>query len=225
MMEAGARWRPGPKCKVMRAYLFDLDGTLLDSIHLILTSFHHTSRAHLGREFSDAYWLSGLGTPLRDQLNRIARSKEELAAMLETYRTYNLAHHDAMARPYPGTVEAVRKLHHMGVALGLVTSKLSPGAKRGVRLLGLEEELRVQVCADDVIHGKPHPEPVLKALDALAASPEETMFIGDSPHDIEAGKRAGVTTVAVTWGPFARETLAAGEPDLWLEEPIHLLDL
>jgi pyrophosphatase PpaX len=209
----------------MRAYLFDLDGTLLDSIHLILTSFHHTVRVHLGREFSDAYWLSGLGTPLRDQLNRVAQSQEELAAMLETYSSYNLAHHDAMARPYPGVVEAVRKLHHTGVALGLVTSKLSPGAKRGVRLLGLEDELPVQVCADDVIHGKPHPEPVLKALDALAASPEETMFIGDSPHDIEAGKRAGVTTVAVTWGPFARETLAEGEPDLWLEEPIHLLDL
>jgi len=209
----------------MRAYLFDLDGTLLDSIDLILTSFHHTSRVHLGREFSDAHWLSSIGTPLRDQLNRVAQSKEELAAMLDTYRTYNLTHHDAMAKPYPGVVEAVRGLHQMGVALGLVTSKLSLGADRGLRLLGLEQEFSVRVCADDVVNGKPHPEPVLMALEALGASPEQTLFIGDSIHDIEAGKRAGVTTVAVTWGPFARETLAAAEPDHWLEEPAGLFDL
>jgi len=209
----------------MRTYLFDLDGTLLDSIELILTSFHHTSRVHFGREFSDAHWLSGIGTPLRDQLGGVARSKEELAAMLDTYRTYNLFHHDAMAKPYPGVVEAVRKLHRMGAALGLVTSKLREGAERGLRLLGLEEEFPVRVCADDVVNGKPHPEPVLMALRALGASPEEALFIGDSPHDIEAGKRAGVTTVAVSWGPFPRETLATEDPDHWLDEPAHIFDL
>ncbi len=209
----------------MRTYLFDLDGTLLDSIDLILTSFHHTAQVHLGREFSDAYWLSGIGTPLRDQLSRVARSKDELAAMLDTYRTYNLEHHDAMAKPYPGTVEAVRRLHQMGAPLGLVTSKLSKGAERGLRLLGLEEELSVRVCADDVVNGKPHPEPVLVALDALGAPPEQAFFIGDTLHDIESGKRAGVTTVAVTWGPFARETLAEGKPDHWLEEPAQIFDL
>ena len=56
----------------MRTYLFDLDGTLLDSIALILTSFHHTSRVHLDREMTDSYWLEGTGTPLRDQLRKVA---------------------------------------------------------------------------------------------------------------------------------------------------------
>ena len=209
----------------MRTYLFDLDGTLLDSIDLILTTFHHTSRVHLGREFPDSHWLAGLGTPLRDQLGRVARSKEELAAMLDTYVAYNLTHHDDKAKPYPGVVEAVRRLHRMGAALGLVTSKLRAGTERGLRLLGLEEEFAVRVCADDVVNGKPHPEPVLMALQAFGASPKETLFIGDSPHDIEAGKRAGVTTVAVAWGPFPRETLGAEEPDYWLEEPADIFDL
>lgn len=209
----------------MRTYLFDLDGTLLDSIDLILTTFHHTSRVHLGLEFSDSHWLEGMGTPLRDQLGRVARSKEELAAMLDTYVTYNLSHHDAKAKPYPGVVEAVRRLDQMGAPLGLVTSKMRAGTERGLRLLGLEEEFRVRICADDVVHGKPHPEPVLMALRALGASPEDALFIGDSLHDIEAGKRAGVTTVAVAWGPFPREALEAGEPDHWLEEPGHVLDL
>ena len=162
---------------------------------------------------------------MRDQLGRVARSKEELAAMLDTYVAYNLTHHDDKAKPYPGVVEAVRRLHRMGAPLGLVTSKLRRGTRRGLRLLGLEEEFGVRICADDVVNGKPHPEPVLMALQALGASPEDALFVGDSPHDIEAGKRAGVTTVAVAWGPFPRETLEGGEPDHWLEEPADIFDL
>lgn len=209
----------------MKTYLFDLDGTLLDSIELILTSFHHTSRVHLGREMSDAYWLEGVGTPLRTQLARVAGSGEELDAMLDTYRTYNLDQHDAMARPYPGVVEVVQELHRAGAKLALVTSKLSVGANRGVRLLGLDAEFSVRVCADDVENGKPHPEPVLKALAALGVAPEQALFVGDSDHDIGSGNAAGVETVAVGWGPFPREVLEAAGPSHWVERPEQLLAL
>jgi pyrophosphatase PpaX len=209
----------------MKTYLFDLDGTLLDSIDLIMTSFHHTSRVHLGRELSDEYWLAGVGTPLRVQLSKIARSDEELDAMLDTYRDFNLEHHDRMAKAYPGAVELVRELHRDGARLALVTSKLSTGAKRGLRLLGLEEELPVRVCADDVVNGKPDPEPVLKALAALDARPEDALFIGDSDHDIHAGRAAGVRTVAVTWGPFAREKLEAARPSHWVTHPREIRGL
>lgn len=209
----------------MKTYLFDLDGTLLDSIELILKSFHHTARVHGRPERSDADWLVGIGTPLRVQLSRMASSDEELDALLETYREYNLEHHDAMAKPYPGIIEVVRTLHRNEAKLALVTSKLSRGANRGLRLLGVEEEFRVRVCADDVVQGKPNPEPVLKALSALDASPSDAIFIGDSNHDIEAGRRAGVETAAVSWGPFAREALEAAGPSHWIESPEELLRL
>jgi pyrophosphatase PpaX len=209
----------------MKAYLFDLDGTLLDSIDLILTSFHHTSRAHLGLEHSNAFWLEGIGTTLRTQLSRIARSEEELEAMLDTYRRFNLDQHDAMAKPFAGVVDVVKQLHRDGAKLALVTSKLSDGANRGVRLLGLDDELSVRVCADDVVNGKPHPEPVLKALAALDASAESAVFIGDSEHDIEAGQAAGVATAAVGWGPFSREELEAAGPTYWLDTPQEIAKL
>lgn len=203
----------------MKTYLFDLDGTLLDSFALILKSFHHTARVHLGKGFSDDYWMSGVGTPLRTQLSHVARSEHELEAMLDTYRSYNLENHDAMARAYPGVVDVVRRLHRDGAKLGLVTSKLSTGANRGLRLLDLEDEFVVRVCADDVENGKPHPEPVLKALRALEASPSDALFIGDSEHDMQAGRAAGVRTVAVRWGPFPAETLQASEPSHWIDRP------
>ncbi len=209
----------------MKTYLFDLDGTLLDSIDLILKSFHHTARVHGRPERSDADWLAGVGTPLRVQLSELASSDEELDAMLDTYRDYNLEHHDQMAKPYPGVIEVVKTLHRNEAKLALVTSKLSRGANRGLRLLGLEEEFPVRICADDVVHGKPHPEPVLKALAALDALPAEAVFIGDSDHDIVAGRRAGVQTVAVSWGPFGRETLEAAGPSRWIESPDELLTL
>lgn len=209
----------------MKAYLFDLDGTLLDSIELILASYRHTTRIHLGRELPDAFWLAGCGTPLRTQLSKVARSDTELDAMMHTYRSYNLEYHDSMAKPYPGIVDVVKKLHNEQAKLALVTSKLSEGADRGVRLLGLEKELPVRICADDVTHGKPHPEPVLKALDALDAPPEDAYFVGDSEHDIEAGRGAGVDTVAVGWGPFPREKLEAARPSHWIERPEQLFDI
>jgi len=209
----------------MKTYLFDLDGTLLDSIDLILTSFRHTARVHLGRELTDAFWLAGIGTPLRDQLTKIARSDQELAAMLDTYRTFNLEHHDEMARPYPGIVDVVRRLHRDGAKLALVTSKLSTGALRGLRLLQLEDEIGVRVCADDVVHGKPDPEPVLKALAAVDARPEDAVLIGDSIHDIESGRAAGIATAAVTWGPFPRELLEQARPTHLIERPEQVLDL
>ncbi|MGB5350086.1 MAG: HAD-IA family hydrolase, partial [Polyangiales bacterium] len=209
----------------MKTYLFDLDGTLLDSIDLILKSFHHTARVHRRPERSDAHWLAGIGTPLRVQLSEMASSEEELDALLDTYRDYNLEHHDAMAKPYPGIVEVVKTLHRRDAKLALVTSKLSRGATRGLRLLGLEEQFPVRVCADDVVQGKPHPEPIFKALAALGALPSEAIFIGDSGHDIEAGRRAGVETAAVSWGPFAREALEAAGPSRWIESPEELLAL
>ncbi len=209
----------------MKTYLFDLDGTLLDSIELILTSFHHTSRIHLGKELSDEYWLAGVGTPLRTQLSHVADSEAELDAMLQTYRAFNLENHDKMAKAYPGVVEVVQKLHKEGAPMALVTSKLSTGATRGLRLLDLQDELAVRVCADDVENGKPHPEPVLKALAALDSKPEEAVFIGDSDHDIHAGRAAGVTTVAVTWGPFGREKLQAAGPGQWIDSPADILNL
>ncbi|MEM8607891.1 MAG: HAD-IA family hydrolase [Myxococcota bacterium] len=209
----------------MRVILFDLDGTLLDSVDLIITSFHYTTETLLGRRLPDERWLDGIGTPLRDQFSDLVGPEVGLDQFLQTYIAYNLAEHDRLAKPFPGVVEAVQKLHQRGTPMAMVTSKLSRGANIGLRLLGLEEALPVRVCADDVTHGKPHPEPVLKALSALQATPEEAIFIGDSVHDVVAGQRAGTTTAAVSWGPFSRETFEGVEPDRWFDHPGEWLEL
>ena len=210
---------------VLSTFLFDLDGTLIDSIELILRSYRHTMRAHRGLEPPDEVWMQGLGTPLWVQFHHWTEDPAEIEAMVATYRAYNLKHHDELVRPYEGVVAAVRDLRKNGKTLGLVTSKIREGALRGLQVAGLEDGFEVIVGADDVTHPKPHPEPVLKALERLGAPAADTVFIGDSRHDIECGRAAAVKTAAVLWGPFDRTHLADLVPDYWLEKPEDLAAL
>ncbi len=161
----------------LSTFLFDLDGTLIDSIELILRSYRHTMRLHRGHEPPDDVWMTGLGTPLSVQFRHFTDDPAEIEAMVATYRAYNLAHHDELVRPYAGVVAAVRALRRPGRALGLVTSKMRSGALRGLQVAELADAFDVIVGSDDVTHPKPHPEPVLAALARLGAAPETAVFM------------------------------------------------
>ena len=210
---------------LLSTFLFDLDGTLIDSVELILRSYRHTMQAHRGMVPPDAMWLKGIGTPIRVQLREWTEDLVEIEEMAATYSKYNMGHHDALVRPFDGIVSAVRTLKEDGKRIGLVTSKVRTGAIRGLKVAGLEAFFDVIVGADDVRHPKPHPEPVLMALDLLGGQPGDAVFIGDSRHDLESGRAAGVKTAAALWGPFDRAHLADLQPDFWLETPADILTL
>jgi pyrophosphatase PpaX len=196
--------------------LFDLDGTLIDSTRLILESYHHTMRVHRGRSLPDSEWIEGLGTPLHVQFRRFTSDEGEVQRMIATYREWNLANHDAMVRPFPGAAETVRDLKTAGAKLAIVTSKNRHGVERGLTVCGFDGLFDVLVTSDDLRASKPDPAPVLAALDLLSAAAGTTVFVGDSPHDIAAGRDAGTRTAACLWGPFERERLAAERPDYYL---------
>ncbi|APR75447.1 Inorganic pyrophospatase PpaX [Minicystis rosea] len=205
--------------------LFDLDGTLIDSIGLIVESFHHTF-AHFGRPpRSDAAWIETIGTPLRTAFAPHARDEAELDAMIDVYREYNIANHDARVRAYPGVPATVRGLMARGIKMGIVTSKNRTGTRRGLRAAGLEDAIETLVCAEDVTHAKPHREPVDRAIALLGADRAATLFVGDSVHDMHAGRSAEVKTGAAMWGPFERRQLEEAHPDHWLSAPEQVLRL
>jgi pyrophosphatase PpaX len=209
----------------LRTVLFDLDGTLIDSVRLILDSYHHTLAAHGLPPRSDEEWLRGVGTPLTVQFAEWRDDPGTMEALITTYRKYNLEHHDRMVTVYPGVVEAVQRLKTAGVATGLVTSKNRAGAVRGLGLARLEALMDVLVCADEVTNPKPHPEPVETAVRLLGADSDSTVYVGDSIHDMQSGRAAGVRTAAVLWGPFGRAHLEGAAPDYWLETPDDLVRL
>lgn len=209
----------------IQTVLFDLDGTLIDSIRLILDSYHHTLAAHGIPPRTDDHWLRGVGTPLSVQFAEWRDDVGKLEAMVATYREYNLAHHDRMVTVYPGVVTALGAIRAAGRRTGLVTSKNRQGALRGLTLVRLEAMMDVLVCADEVTNPKPHPEPVEKAVALLGADPGTTVYVGDSIHDMVSGRAARVRTAAALWGPFGREHLALAAPDYWLETPADLVTL
>ncbi len=209
----------------MQTFLFDLDGTLIDSVRLILDSYHHTLSAHGIPARTDEDWLRGVGTPLTAQLAEWGDDPGTLQALIATYREYNLAHHDRMVTVYPGVAAAIAAIRAAGRQTGLVTSKNRQGALRGLTLVKLERMMDVLVCADEVTNPKPHPEPVEKAMGLLGAAPRSTVYVGDSIHDMVSGRAAGVRTAAALWGPFGRSHLEDATPDYWLETPADLLSL
>src|SRR5262245_46391463 len=106
--------------KPLSTYLFDLDGTLIDSVDLIMRSFQHTMLTHRGDAPPQEVWLRGLGTPLWNQLKEFTDDQAEIDAMVATYREFNHANHDVMVRRYPGLLEAIRQLKTDGRKLGVV---------------------------------------------------------------------------------------------------------
>jgi pyrophosphatase PpaX len=209
----------------IRAVLYDFDGTLADSTELIMRCYRHTMTTHLGDCPPDEEWLSGFGTPLETQIARFARDGAEHDAMLATYRAHQDEHHDTLLRPFPGAVETIAELDRRGVRLAIVTSKLRRGTLRGMELCGLTDLVDVVVTPEDVANAKPHPEAVEVALARLGVAPGEALFVGDSPHDLVAGREAGVRTAAALWGPFPREALLAERPDYQLERQEDVLEL
>ncbi len=209
------------------AVLFDLDGTLADTIELILRCYRHTMEVHLGAPLPDERWLAGIGTPLRVQLRAFARDDAEAVAMERTYATFQETVYDRTVALYPGIRGMVDALRERGVPLAVVTSKHSRMAGRTLERCGLRDAFPVLVTADQVVRGKPDPEPVLLALERLGLSHQagRTLFVGDSTFDLRAGRAAGTLTAAALWGPFPREVLEAEMPDYRLETPAALVGL
>lgn len=198
------------------AVLFDLDGTLVDSIELLVQSMEFAYGDRTRRPPRDE-WIAAIGTPLDAMLARWADGDADVAFLKARYREYQLAHHDAMTHAYPDAVATVRALYAAGHPLGIVTSKLEVGARRALRLHDIESCFTAVVGMDTTTRHKPEPEPVWHALEALGGIPTtRALFVGDSTHDMRAGRAAGVQTAAALWGPFSRKQLAPTTPDHWL---------
>ena len=134
-----------PEC--LDTFLFDLDGTLIDSIELILRCYRHAAATHLSEQPPTSVWRDGLGTPLREQFRAVTSDADLIETMVVTYREFHNEHHDSSVRVYPDVEEVLRGLRRRA-KLGVVTSKLRAGAERGLKLLGLFEFFDVVVTAD-----------------------------------------------------------------------------
>jgi pyrophosphatase PpaX len=205
--------------------LFDLDGTLIDSIELILNSARYAFEKLDREPPPDSEWLAGVGIPLFTMFGRYGRDKEDVGALIAAYREYQIANHDRLTRCYDNVVDTVKSLKARGHDIGIVTSKSEALALRGLAHVGLARFMDTFVRSDGSTRHKPHPQHVQIALTRLGCAPGDAIFDGDSVHDILAGNAAGVPTVAATWGAFNRSDLESVSPSYFLDDISGLLEI
>lgn len=215
----------GARMHRLPAILFDLDGTLLDSIELILNSARYAFQKLERACPSDEEWATGIGIPLFTMFRRYAHDDDDCRALIAAYREYQFANHDRLVRCYDNVAETVKELHARGHDLGIVTSKSEYLAMRGLTCVGLARYMDTIVGIDSSSRHKPDPEPVRIALHRLDCPPEHAYFVGDSIFDLQAGNAAGVVSVAAAWGAAKTEELEAGRPCHWLSGITELLEL
>jgi pyrophosphatase PpaX len=203
--------------------LFDLDGTLIDTNELIISSFMHTLDHFYPNQYTREDVHAFMGPPLYDTF--VKMDKDRVDEMVQYYRDYNISNHDVFVTEFEGVMEAVQWLYEQNYKLGIVTTKQRNTVMMGLKLTKLDKFFDVVVTIDDVEHAKPHPEPIEKALIQLNAKPEETLMIGDNHHDIVGGQNAGTKTAGVAWSAKGREHLAHYNPDFMLENMRDLIDI
>ncbi len=202
--------------------LFDLDGTVIDSGAIILASMQHATRTVLGRDYADEELMAAVGGPGLDaQMHAFA--PDRVQELVRVYREHNEPLH-ASLECCAGMDEVLVRLREAGRRLGIVTAKRRATVELAFARVPLRHLFDVVVGGDETEQHKPHPAPLLLALERLGAAPEESAYVGDSPFDIRAAKAGGLHAVGVTWGRIhARERLEAEEPDALADAAEELL--
>jgi pyrophosphatase PpaX len=199
---------------LLRAALFDFDGTLVDTTEMIHQSMRHAASTVLDRDdIPRETLLANVGQPLPHQMALIDAEKAGL--LLEAYRRHHEENHDALIREFPGIEESLSRLRSAGIKVAVVTSKRQISVEMALKNFpDLRNVVDGFVTIEDTTEHKPHPEPLLRGLELLGDVPkEEAAYVGDSPFDVEAAKAAGLTSVAVSWGAFPEDRLREGDPD------------
>ena len=198
-------------------YLFDIDGTLLDSAADICGAIQFVlAEQPPVRDCSFEYLKSFIGLHLIDLFTEVypGCNAAEIDALIQKYRTHYHARGHQQTRPYPGVAEALAAL---GGRKSTATTKGSPTTRAVLEKFGLLQYFD-HVQGTDGFPSKPAPDVILTALAALGASPADCLFVGDSPADMEAGRRAGVRTCAVRYGYGKPDDLARWSPHYWIAD-------
>ena len=195
-----------------RMVVFDWDGTLMDSAAAIVASMQ-AAASDLGLQPPDdatARQVIGLG--LHDALSRALPGvpDSEYRRVAERYRHHYLSQ-DHQLSLFAGAYELVKELNAAGYLLGVATGKSRVGLDRALQSTGLKHLFHATRCADEC-NSKPAPDMLLELMEELYASPARTLMVGDTTHDLQMARHAGVQALGVGFGAHDRETLASEQP-------------
>ncbi|MCK5833536.1 HAD-IA family hydrolase [bacterium] len=207
---------------MIKAVLWDLDGTILDTTELILLSYRHAFATVISREIEDKESLSNFGEPLISVMTRYSPKHAE--ALMNAYRDHNHKHHDNYIEPFAGIIDALANIKRRGFKQAIVTSKTEWLSRRGLKLFELLGYFDEIVGFESTEEHKPLPAPALETIRRMKVLPSDVLFVGDSLADCLCAEKAGIKFVFVKWGPNP-DALGEKIPDYSIDDPRDILYL
>lgn len=209
----------------MKLILFDLDGTLIQSTGIIVETFKMTfAKFFPDEKLSDERVTSFLGQTLWETFAEFTKDEAIVEQMYTYYRETSERMLEQELKAYPNARETISFLKNQGCKVVVVTSKLNKVAAHHLTLTNLIELIDGLIGYDDVDKHKPHPEPLLKALDLFDIDKQDAIYIGDHENDIKAAKKAGMSSCAVTYS-FRLQHMLNEFPDFVIDDLSHLKDI
>ncbi|MBD0382882.1 HAD family hydrolase [Paenibacillus sedimenti] len=205
--------------------LFDLDGTLINSEGLGTEAYNYGVQKVLSRELNETDKQYLLGKPFKaldDIFPFLSPSEKEkiIEETLDYYKNYN-----HQIKEYPGIRKTIKILNENGLKLGIVTAKLKQNAEKELRNTGLFPFFEVVLAKEDCHEFKPSPVPLLQLAEKLNLHPNQCLYVGDQPTDIQATHAANMTSVAALWGEGKLERLSPLNPTFLFNNPKQLIEL
>lgn len=187
---------------MIRSILFDLDGTLLDTLDDLANSVNYALRTHHLPERSHTEIRSFLGNGIRNlMLDAVGRgmSDEAFEPVFQTFRTYYVEHCLDKSKPFAGIIDLLKALQQRGITMAVVSNKLHPAVVE-LNERFFKEYITSAVGESATVRRKPNPDAVLAALSELGCSKDEAVYVGDSEVDLHTAQNAGMQCMLVLWG-------------------------
>ncbi|HSE41043.1 MAG TPA: HAD family hydrolase [Acidobacteriota bacterium] len=194
-----------------KAVIFDRDGTLFDSLPVILRAFNYGIEPFVTTMPTDEQWFAAFGPDEPEVMGVFIDAKHKQQAYERFFRYYRDHFHEISL--FPGMRKVIENLHQNGVKLALFTGAGKETAEYCLEKEGILQYFSELVTGDVVTNPKPDPEGIYKAMKALNCQPSETIIVGDSGSDVLAGQAAGATTVLVRWGGLVPPHDLPSKPD------------
>jgi phosphoglycolate phosphatase len=215
--------------RAIRAVLFDLDGTLIDSAPDLAGTGNDMRIARGLAPHPLSHYRPMVGAGARGMVGRafdVGPQDDAFAALRDEFLQRYEARMTQQTHVFPEMLPVLAALDASTLPWGIVTNKATRFSAPLVRALGLMPPAAALVCGDTTPHAKPHPEPLLEAARRLGVPAAGCVYVGDDLRDVQAGRAAGMTTVAVLWGYLgAGESVEEWGADHLAQTPNDLLKL
>lgn len=207
-----------------KTYIFDLDGTLLDTLNDLHASCNYALRTHGMPERSVEEVKQFVGNGVKKLMERAIPNGLDnplFEETLQTFRQHYLLHNLDTTRPYPGIMEMLGKLKEQGKNIAVVSNKFYTATQDLCKHF-FGDTIQVAIGEREDIKKKPAPDTVLEALRQLQATKQDAVYVGDSDVDVETARNSGIPCISVLWGFRSKSFLLSHGATTFIESPSEL---